>query len=98
MPISSSKDNEPGKTYDIDDRRRDAALEACDGLPTEALERGIVKELYKLAAFLTVHDAMAPRERGNVVIPEWIWADNIRGAINRLNLTVDPGHTKSKTH
>lgn len=96
--MSSSGDNEPGKTYDVDDRRRAAALAACDGLPTEALERGIVQELYRLAAFITVHDAMAPREKGNVVIPEWIWADNVKTSINRLNLTVEPNHTKSKTH
>lgn len=88
------QDNKPGQSYDVDDRRRAAALAACEGIPTEALERGIVQELYKLAATMTMHDKMAERKDGNVVVSEWIWDEHVRSAINRLNDTCEPGHTR----
>lgn len=90
----SHPDNQPGFTYDVDDRRREAALKACDGLPTEALERGIIKELYTLAASMTVADKMALRKDGSVLIPAHLWEADVRGAINRLNETCVPGHRK----
>lgn len=91
------QDNEPGKTYDVDDRRRAAALAACDGIPTEALERGIIKELYTIAGFLVVTDAMGERRDGYVLIPEHMWAADIRARINLMNDAVEPGHTARRS-
>lgn len=85
--------NEPGKSYQIDDRRRSAALVACDGLPTEALERGIVKELYMLAAFIALMNKVADRHNGDLCIPTFMWEENVGAAMNRLNDTVVPGHS-----
>ena len=81
------------KSYEVNDRRRAAALAACDGLPTEALERGIIKELYKLAAVLVVADKMAMRINGIVRIPIHLWETDVCCALNRLNDTCEPGHT-----
>lgn len=90
--------NEPGKSYDVDDRRRAAALKACEGLPTEALERGLVNELYILAMFTAVMDGMAERRDGCVLIPEHMWARDVRARINILNDCVVPGSTAKKAN
>jgi hypothetical protein len=91
-PSSSHPENKPGQTYDVNDRRRVAALKACDGLPTEALEHGVIKELYSLAALMVVHDKMAERRDGSVVISEAIWQTHIRAAIDRLNEACEIKH------
>lgn len=91
-------DNEPGKSYDVDDRRRTAALKACDGLPTEALERGIVNELYKAIAYLRLMDHMAERRGGYVLLLERQWLEEVRARINVLNDTVVPGSTLRKSN
>lgn len=78
-------DNEPGKSYDEDDRRRAAALTACAGLPTEWLERGLVGELYKAIALLALADKMAERIDGDVRHPERWWNDHVRGTLDGLN-------------
>ena len=78
-------DNEPGKSYDVDDRRRAAALAACEGFPTEWLERGLVQELYKFVAMIAVADRMKECRDGNVQTPERWWQEHVRGAIDRLN-------------
>lgn len=62
--------NEPGKTYDLDDRRRAAAVAACEGIPTEWLERGFIAELYKTMALVSLCDHMAERKDGDVRHPE----------------------------
>lgn len=83
-------DNEPGKSYDIDERRRLAALNACDGLPTEWLERGFIKSLYAFAACVAVADKMADRVDGQVRIPATWWSDHIRAEIDALNNLANP--------
>lgn len=83
-------DNEPGKSYEVDDRRRAAALSACDGLPTEWLERGLVQELYKFVAVIALADHMSARENGSVVVPAMWWKEHVRGAMDRLNEIAEP--------
>lgn len=78
-------DNEPGKSYDVDDRRRVAALAACKGLPTEWLERGLVQELYKFVALIALADKMAERRNGYVLSPETWWRDHVAAAIEQIN-------------
>jgi hypothetical protein len=85
--------NEPGKSYDIDDRRRTAALAACEGLPTEWLERGFVGELYKFIALISLADHMAARSDGYVRIPEIWWREHVRGGIDGLNEIATAGAT-----
>lgn len=77
--------NEPGKSYDVDDRRRAAALAACDGLPTEWLERGFVKELYGFMGTMALADRMLDRRDGHVLYPERMWQEWVRNTIDRLN-------------
>jgi hypothetical protein len=81
----SHPDNEPGKTYDVDDRRRAAALFDCDGIPTEWLEAGFFHELYKFVAVATLCDRMSEVRDGYVRVPAQWWQENIRGSIDRLN-------------
>lgn len=77
--------NEPGKTYDLDDRRRAAAVEACNGIPTEWLERGFIAELYKTMALISLADHMAERKDGDVRHPERWWREHVRAHIDALN-------------
>lgn len=84
-------DNEPGKTYDIDDRRRDAAVNACDGIPTEWLERGFIKELYRAMALISLANHMAERKDGDVRCPERWWNEHVGGQIGALNSIASSG-------
>ncbi len=84
------------QSYENDDRRRAAALEACKGIPTEALERGIVAELYKLAAVCALAGVMSQRRDGWVVIPSGWWDEHIGEAKDRLNDICEPGHSARK--
>jgi len=86
--------NEPGKTYDVDDRRRAAALAACDGLPTEWLERGFISELYKTAALISLCDYIAERKDGDVRHPAGWWQEHIRGHIDALNAIASSGDAR----
>lgn len=83
-------DNEPGKSYDVDDRRRAAALKAVEGLPTEWLERGIVNDLYKFTAVLALADRMSERVDGYVKTPTGWWDEYVRGGLDALNNLADP--------
>jgi len=87
----SHPDNEPGKSYDINERRQAAALAACEGLPTEWLERDLVQELYKFVAMISLADHMATEKNGYVQTPSEWWAQNVRGGIDRLNEIAQPG-------
>lgn len=78
-------DNEPGKSYDVNDRRLAAALRACEGLPTEWLERGLVQELYKSMSTMALADRTLDRRDGYVLYPERMWQEYVRGTIDRLN-------------
>jgi hypothetical protein len=84
-------DNEPGKSYQTDERRRAAALTACEGLPTEWLERGVVGELYKFVALIALADKMADRTDGFVRNPEGWWDEHVRGGLDALNRIAAPG-------
>jgi hypothetical protein len=88
--IVAHPSNEPGKTYDVDDRRRLAALAACDGIPTEQLERGIVKELYAAPAFLALADKLGKREGLSLIFPVKWWDDCVRGMLDALNNIAAP--------
>lgn len=81
----SHPENEPGKSYNVDDRRRAAALTACDGFPTEWLERGFVRELYSFAAVMALADTMSRKEDGYVKTPSEWWREHVRGCMDRLN-------------
>lgn len=85
MDVMAHPDNEPGKSYQMDDRRRAAALSACEGLPTEWLERGLVQELYKFIAVMLLADHMAERRDGFVLTPSGWWDEYVRGSVDRLN-------------
>ena len=78
-------DNEPGKSYQVDDRRRAAALAACEGLPTEWLERDFVQEMYRFVALMALADKMQDRDGGNIITPASWWDEHVRGSIDRMN-------------
>lgn len=81
------------KSYIDNDRRRAAALSACEGLPTEWLERGLVNELYKAIALLALADRMGERRDGStIVFPIPWWDAHVRGAIDELNLIAEPNN------
>ena len=82
--------NEPGKTYDNDERRRRAALNACDGLPTEWLERGLVKELYRAMALIALADKLAEHKEGEVCFQAGWWNAHVRGELDALNNLARP--------
>lgn len=84
-------DNEPGKTYDVDDRRRAAVLSACEGLPTEWLERGFVKKLYSAVAVFALADKLGDRRGGSIVFPLRWWEDDVRAEFDMLNNIAAPG-------
>lgn len=86
--------NEPGKTYDLDDRRRAAAVAACEGIPTEWLERGFIAELYKTMALISLADHMAERKDGDVRHPERWWNEHVRGQRNALNEIASVGDAR----
>lgn len=67
------------------DRRRTAAIAACEGLPTEWLERGLVQELYKFVAVMALADKMSEHKDGYVRTPDGWWEEYVRGSIDRLN-------------
>lgn len=86
----SASDNEPGKTYDIDDRRRAAALEACEGLPTEWLERGFIKQMYTAIAAFSLSNHMGERDGKTISFPEKWWDADIRAQLDALNNIAKP--------
>ena len=86
------------KTYTVDDRRRRAALEACDGLPTESLERGIVAALFKAVAMMALLDKMGERTATDISHPIHFWEAHVRSLINELNDMVEPGSTSRKAN
>lgn len=87
----SHPDNEPGKSYDLDDRRRAAVLAACEGLPTEWLERGLVAELYKTIVMLALADHIGERSNGSISFPERWWKNHFRGMLDSLNSIATAG-------
>lgn len=85
MEARPHPDNEPGKSYQIDDRRREAALAACNGLPTEWLERGLISELYKFVAVIALVDTMTKDDGGSLRIPRSWWQEHVRKSLDGLN-------------
>lgn len=83
-------DNEPGKSYDVDDRRKMAALKAVEGLPTEWLERGLVNDLYQFVAVMALADKMSERVNGYVRTPSGWWDEYVRARLDALNNIAAP--------
>lgn len=88
--MSDSDDNEPGKSYDVDDRRRAAALAACDGLPTEWLERGFVQRMFTAMAAFALCNHVGERDGKTISFPEQWWDADIRAQLDALNNVANP--------
>lgn len=83
------------QSYLVDDRRRTAAMAAVEGIPTEALERGIVQELYALYAVVALANHMLKRRDGSVLIPSGWWDAYIQCQLDALNVTCNPAWTRN---
>lgn len=81
----SHQDNEPGKSYDDSERRRAATFAACDGLPTEWLERGLIQQMYRALAVIALADRLKEPRGGDIVFPATWWQMSVRAEIDKMN-------------
>ena len=81
----SHPDNEPGKSYDDCDRRRAAAFNACDGIPTEWLERGLIKQMYAALAVIALADMLKEARGDDIIFPARWWRNSVRAELDKMN-------------
>lgn len=92
MSESPHPDNEPGKSYDDCPRRREATFKACDGIPTEWLERGLIRQMYAALAVIALADALKDLEpNGDISFPANWWQQSVRAEIDAMNAIASAG-------
>ena len=88
----SHPDNEPGKSYDDCERRRKAAFNACDGIPTEWLERGLIKQMYATLSVIALADTLKDVDpNGDISFPANWWRHSVREELNKMNAIATAG-------
>lgn len=87
----SHPDNEPGKSYDDCGRRREATFNACDGIPTEWLERGLIKQMYAALAVVALADTLKESVNGNITFPAVWWKHAVRAELDKMNAIATAG-------
>lgn len=83
--------NEPGKSYDDCQQRREAAFNACDGIPTEWLERGLIKQMYAALAVIALADTLKESASGNIIFPAVWWQNCVRAELDKMNAIATAG-------
>jgi hypothetical protein len=69
-------------------RRREAAFKGCEGIPTVALENGVVAGMFKLVALCALADTLVERKDDHILVPiEW-WRVHFREPMDDLNATI----------
>jgi hypothetical protein len=86
-----SEHNEPGKSYEDCPRRREAAFDACDGIPTEWLERGLIKQMYSALAVIALADALKDVEGDDITFPANWWKRSVREELDKMNAIATAG-------
>ena len=76
-------------------QRREIAFKACEGLPTGALEQGVVAGMFKLVALCALTDHMSETKDGYLMVPiEW-WRVHFREPMDELNAVTATAAKKS---
>jgi hypothetical protein len=78
-------DNEPGKSYEDSPRRREATFNACDGVPTEWLERGLIKQMYAALAVIALADHLKDTSGTDITFPASWWQHSVRAELDKMN-------------
>lgn len=66
-------------------QRREATYTACQGIPTAAIEAGVVKKMYAIIASFALADHLADRQHGSISFPENWWNEVFRRPMDELN-------------